>query len=183
MKLLLLFSLTAVCALAFQNCPLLGADLPTPSPASISTANLTLALNSALTSGVLGATNSSFAVEVFSASQPGTFFSFYHSAPTLNASVGVKQVDGNSVFRIGSISKLFTVYLLLIENGFVNWHEPVTRWVPELWRIGKWPSNEVARVDWGSITLGNLASQMAGIGRDCRLLFRSSLVCWLFKLL
>lgn len=183
MKLLLTFTLTAVLALAFENCPLLGPDLPAPAPASISTANFTLALNSALSSGALGATNSSFAIEIFSASQPGAFFSFYHSAPTLSASVGVKQVDGNSVFRIGSISKLFTVYLLLIENGYVNWNDPVTKWVPELWRVSRWPSDEVARVDWGSITIGNLASHMAGIGRDCRWLSLSLLGHLLLELL
>jgi CubicO group peptidase (beta-lactamase class C family) len=66
------------------------------------------------------------------------------------------------------ISKLFTVYLFLIEVGDIHFSDPVTKWVPELKAAAKAPSDAVSRVDWNAITLGNLASQMSGIGRDCK---------------
>ncbi|RAO72658.1 uncharacterized protein BHQ10_008670 [Talaromyces amestolkiae] len=50
----------------------------------------------------------------------------------MNASSGVTQVDENTVFRIGSAPKLWTVYTLLASAREVSLHDPVTKWVPEL---------------------------------------------------
>jgi CubicO group peptidase (beta-lactamase class C family) len=84
-----------------------------------------------------------------------------------NSTLGVKNVDSHSQYRIGSISKLFTVYTFLIEAGDVKFNDPITKYVPELAAAARHEQNAVDSVDWESVTVGNLASQMSGIGRDC----------------
>ena len=73
------------------------------------------------------------------------------------------------MYRIGSISKLFTVFALLVENGDANFNDPITKFVPELrdsWMVKQ--KGVVNAVQWKDVTLGALASQMSGIGRDCK---------------
>jgi CubicO group peptidase (beta-lactamase class C family) len=157
-------------ALSFQSCPFLGVDFPAPTKLAGSsiiqnaTSNLLAAINTAINSGVNG---SSFSIDIFSMHEPTSLFTFHHSSPSLNSSVGVKTVDSNSIYRIGSISKLFTAYLLLIEAGDVHFSDPVTKFVPELQAAPQALSDDFDFVDWNSVTIGNLASHMSGIGRDC----------------
>ncbi|KAE9374293.1 beta-lactamase/transpeptidase-like protein [Stipitochalara longipes BDJ] len=157
-------------ALSFPNCPFLGIDFPPPTKLANSsnfqnaTSSLLAAVNEAINSGVNG---SSFSVEIFSTHDPASLFNFHYSSYTLNSSVGVKTVDSDSLYRIGSISKLFTIYLLLIEAGDVHFHEPITNFVPELLAAPQATSDDdLDFVDWTSVTVGNLASHMSGIGRD-----------------
>ncbi|KAK9771000.1 putative Beta-lactamase/transpeptidase-like protein [Seiridium cardinale] len=112
-----------------------------------------------------------FSVDVYSLHSEESLFT-YHYTPELLSSLGtsgVSVVDSNSVFRIGSVSKLWTVFLYLIEAGDDSWNRPITEFVPELAAITERnPSSEdqVDNVSWESITVGALASQMSGIGRD-----------------
>ncbi|KAJ9421015.1 beta-lactamase/transpeptidase-like protein [Fusarium oxysporum] len=103
--------------------------------------------------------------------RPTTLFSYHHSAPTLQKhGHGVQVVNDTTVYRIGSISKLLTAYVYLLEVGDVLFNQPVTRYVPELADISARPRNKSASalqyVDWDAITIGSLASHMAGIPRD-----------------
>ncbi|KAK5120560.1 hypothetical protein LTR85_006216 [Meristemomyces frigidus] len=82
---------------------------------------------------------------------------------------GVKQVTENSVYRIGSGSKLITIYLILIEVGWKYWDHPITDFVPQLGAAARKCSagtDAVDCIDWNGVTLGALASHMAGIPRD-----------------
>lgn len=74
-------------------------------------------------------------------------------------------MDGNSIFRVGSITKLFSVYLWLVEVGDVHWKQPITDFVPELKAAGN--ADDVERVQWEDVTIEALASHMSGIGRGC----------------
>lgn len=161
-------------ALSFQSCPLLGVEFPTPTNLSGSSivqnaaSTLLATINNAINGGVIDSNASSFSVEIFSSQETTPLFTFHHSSPGLNSSVGVKTVDSNSIYRIGSVSKLFTIYLLLIESGDIHFHEPITNFVPELLAASQATSDDdLDYVDWSSVTIGNLASHMAGIGRDC----------------
>ena len=49
-----------------------------------------------------------------------------------NSSIGTQNVDADSVYRLGSIGKLFTVYLFLIREGDVRFKDPITMYIPEL---------------------------------------------------
>jgi CubicO group peptidase (beta-lactamase class C family) len=161
-------------ALSFQSCPLLGVEFPTPTNLSENSivqnaaSTLLATINSAFNGGVIDSNASSFSVEIFSSQKTTSLFTFHHSSPRLNSSVGVKTVDSNSIYRLGSISKLFMIYLLLIESGDMHFHEPITNFVPELLAASQATSDDdLDYVDWSSVTIGNLASHMAGIGRDC----------------
>lgn len=157
----------------YKTCPLLGPDIPPPYKLSSSdiwknaTANTTSILKAAISANLYKSANTSWAVEVFSIHEARPLYSFYHTATELATSPGTKKVDTDSFFRIGSISKLWTVFIFLIEVGDVRFNDPVTKWVPELRALAKGPKDPVNKVDWNSITLGNLASQMSGLGRDC----------------
>ena len=78
-----------------------------------------------------------------------------------------QTVDENSIYRIGNISKAFTVYTFLLELGDRYWNDAVSSHVPELAAAST--GNVVTQVQWDQVTLGDLAGQMAGIDRDCEL--------------
>lgn len=163
-------------------CPLLGADVPVPTRLSNSRAveSAKQAIAVAIEESLLNATkygqldpnSTSFSLEIYSLHEPDSVFTYHYSAPDLaEPSEGVSVVDSNTIYRIGSISKLLTVYLYLIEAGDVSFNQPVTNFVPELARYSTekadlLEADTVDIVDWSEITIGALASHMAGIGRD-----------------
>ena len=113
---------------------------------------------------------SSVSISMTSTAQELPIFAFNLTGSHLNASAGgVEKVSVDTVFRIGSISKLFTVYAFLLHNGLELWQRPITDYVPELARLSQhscaaW---DLDSVRWEEVTLGSLASHMSGIGRDC----------------
>jgi hypothetical protein len=161
---------------AFNACPFLGPDLPAAtnlvnSPAvQNATSILKARIEDGITSGLLFPNQSSFSVGIFSTNTSASLFEYHFTSPILATSNGTKKVDSNSIYRIGSISKLFTVYTFLIEDGDAHFHEPITKYVPELLEASQQhrASDAANFVDWKSVTVGNLASQISGIGRDCQ---------------
>jgi hypothetical protein len=167
--------------LALQGCPILGPSFPKPQKLSESsiianaatklseTIHRTIASSGETSHGVLESNVTSFSIQITSATADRPLFEFHHSAPNLaNATSGVHTVDGNTLYRIGSISKLVTVYLFLVEAGDLLWNEPITKYVPEVRALSSSNPEILDSVDWDDVTLGALASHMAGIGRDCR---------------
>lgn len=114
-----------------------------------------------------------FSVGAFSIFDPQAAekLQYHHTGKDVKTSnIGVTRVDGDSIYRVASVSKVFTVYLALIEIGSRYWDSPITDFVPELAKY----SNDTALdplnvVDWKSVTLGALAGQIAGIPRDTTL--------------
>lgn len=107
--------------------------------------------------------NSSFAIQLTSGAE--TLWSSYYTAPSLgNYSDGSPTpVSGDTAFRIASISKSFTVYALLLENA-IGLEDRITKYLPQLKGERddhKWGTP----IDWDSITIRTLASQLSGIGR------------------
>lgn len=116
----------------------------------------------------------SFSVNLFSVHESDYIFQYHFTASTLNTS-SAKSVDENSVYRIGSITKMVTVLELLLQGERVRFEDPVTKYVPELAAIAeaqhhqtKMEDDEVATPKWSQITVGALASHLAGIGRSCK---------------
>jgi hypothetical protein len=112
--------------------------------------------------------NNSYSIQVFTGS--GILFEHYPTAPSLPSlnSSGVKQVDAHTVYRIGSLTKIFTMYAFLLEAGYQYFSHPITDFVPELAALATWQSgNAIADVAWGDVTIGDLASHLAGIASDC----------------
>lgn len=175
-------ALFATYALSFTPCPLLGPAYP---PFTLN--NNSTILQSALTdlntkfdelmqigigsNGQVTPNTTSFSIALFSTNQ-GTaadepfFFEYHYTAPSIqNATTGVQSVDANSVYRIGGLTEVFTIWSVLIEAGDGVWNDPVTKHVPELKNAAQEKGDGV--VNWQSITIGQLASHMSGISRDC----------------
>lgn len=110
-------------------CPLFGPDVPPPT--SLSSDSAIATAKSALMSNLTAAlrTNSdysvnadtiSFSLDIFDTQ--GSLFTYHHSAPGLaKPTEGVSTVDSNTIYRIGSCSKLWTVYLYLICKSSELW--------------------------------------------------------------
>lgn len=103
---------------------------------------------------------SSFSVEVTTSGR--TLWTHYHTASILNESIGVREVDGNSRFRIASVTKTFTVLALLhqVDAGKLRLDDPVKEYIEEF----QGPQN--GSIPWKDITLRSLASQLSGIPRE-----------------
>lgn len=168
-------------SLGAPNCPPLGPVFPKPSSQTLlsspsvqaAIANLTATFTARDASNSTGAYSTSYSIEVWSASDaPGTtLFSWHHTAPNLTATwntTGVRKVDKDTVYRLGSLTKIFTIYTWLVQDGDTRWNEPITKYIPELAAAAdKAKDDPVGNADWGEVTIGALASQMAGIVRDC----------------
>lgn len=164
-------------AIKTTGCPLLGPAFPAPTalsedPTFLSKAEeLTSKLNGAIEDGSLPSI--SFAVQVFSSEEDDSAFGFYHTDdPIKVGSVGVREVDEDTIFRIGSISKLWTMFLLMTLGGTRYFHEPVSKYVPEL-RTRYSPAqtkDKINYLQWSDVTIGELASHQAGLTRDCMMI-------------
>ena len=54
--------------------------------------------------------STSFSVDVFSTHESTSIFTYHYSAPDLNsAQNGSKKVSSTTIYRIGSITKVFTI--------------------------------------------------------------------------
>ncbi|KAI0423507.1 beta-lactamase/transpeptidase-like protein [Xylaria sp. FL1042] len=158
--------------LASNTCVLAGPGFPSPSHISNSLVlNETIGkFEESLRGAGLHRNDSAWAVALFSSKENKTLYEQYYTPPI---DVGVPKVDRDSTFRIGSVSKVFAVWSFLIEVGDEHFNDPITKYVPELTNLsyakGANPQefyNDIDQVRWDEVTLGQLASQAAGIPRD-----------------
>ncbi|KAH8894336.1 beta-lactamase/transpeptidase-like protein [Thozetella sp. PMI_491] len=158
-------------------CPILGAYYPIPTTLASSrhlknaTATIEAQIQEAMSKGTLDGNTTTLSVEVYSIHDDSPLFTFHYTPEALASqrTAGVAKVDSSTVYRIGSVSKLWTAYLYLITAGDSSWARPVTDFVPELAAVAQQrraSDNEVDNVSWDTITVGALASHMGGIGRD-----------------
>lgn len=171
-------------ALSFTPCPLLGPAFP---PFSLNGDDKTIA--SALKeltkkfdtlvatdTGTHGdvSPNTTFSIALFSsdsgdAENEPFFWQYHHTAPTLNKSaVGSYAADTDSIYGIGGLTEVFTVWsLLLTGDGDQIFDDPVTKYLPELGDNTR-EQDMIEKVRWNDVTVGQLSSHMSGIGRDCK---------------
>jgi CubicO group peptidase (beta-lactamase class C family) len=98
------------------------------------------------------------------------FWQYHYTSPALNESSKKNQyTNQNSIYRIDGLTELFTVWSLLITQGDRILNAPVTEHLPELALASK--NNRIGRVDWDDVTVGQLATHMSGIARDCEFFF------------
>lgn len=185
---LLLVLCTTSLTSAVNPCPLLGPIYPPPRDlshdATFSAAlrNITATIQDAVNSEKLS--SDSISMQIFDGSDPGSLLSLSYTADAINTTLGVSKVDENTIFRIGSTSKLWTMLLMLIEDGFTPLHDPVARYIPELRqavldlaRNSSKSQNGIDFTKWNEVTVGELATHLAGIARDCKLLPMPCLEC------
>jgi CubicO group peptidase (beta-lactamase class C family) len=174
-SLALLAGATPFARAAVNPCPLDGPVFPKPAQLSqmpiikAAVANLTETFTNWNANDT--STNAfSYSIQIFSAWEDDPIWSFNHTAPNL-ANIthpGVTTVDQDSVYRLGSLTKIFTVYNFLLNAGDTIWTQPITNYIPELAAIANRSSeDQVEYTAWNDITIGSLATQLAGIPRDC----------------
>lgn len=155
-----------IAAISAAVCPLLGPVFPEPKKPSSSESfqSALTTLKAALDEGFATGTSEfgpifnsdAYSIQIFSTHEEANLFEYYHTGPNFTEGPGVNEIDGDSVFRIGSTGKVFTVYLLLIEaGGDAIFSDPVTKYAPEL-------KNSV----WEEVTIGALAGYAAGVAAD-----------------
>lgn len=135
------------------HCPPLGAVLPAPTiPSACAAVQAAIyEFQNDFTSLTSGFGSSAVSVSVKSIHQPDKLLDLHHTPPTRDPS-STNVVDANTVYRIASISKIFTT-LGVLHKG-IRMDDPVTKYLPDL------------GTDWDDITIGALASHMSGIGLD-----------------
>ncbi|EEH11641.1 conserved hypothetical protein [Histoplasma capsulatum G186AR] len=158
------------------DCPLLGQAFPPPRMLSNSStwkkaiedfeSNLKELLSQ---STDLDARTTSFSINIFSSHEENLLYEYHHDAPGLKGSIAKGQkLNGDTMYRIASISKVMTLYTFLIEAGFKYFNEPVAKFVPEIEREiqRQWGNIDDTLVpQWREITVGSLANyynDMAG---------------------
>ncbi|TLD33390.1 hypothetical protein PspLS_01578 [Pyricularia sp. CBS 133598] len=149
-------------------CPIPGPVFPAPKapsthPATAATAAGAKVLLDSITASL---NHTAVSIAVKSIHEDGYMFEYHHTPPVLDPK-GVQQVDGKSVYRIASISKIFAVFAILLLDG-VSLEDPITKFFPEFEKLNEQPEikDELTLVDWEEITLGALASHLAGINSD-----------------
>lgn len=174
----LLLVLCAALTNAVHLCPLLGPSWPAPThlpnDPTVQSAlqNITTTIQDAINAGNFS--GNSLSLQIFDTSGSRSLLTLSYTAEAINTTIGVSEVDENTVFRIGSASKLFTMLLLLIEDGFDILQDPVAKYIPEIRAaVVDLLRNSTKRHDginftkWTEVTVGELASHLAGIARDC----------------
>jgi CubicO group peptidase (beta-lactamase class C family) len=101
---------------------------------------------------------SSFSIEVTSSTE--TLWESHHTAKEKDAErPGAVKVDGNSMYRIASITKSFTTLAILQQHsaGNLSLDDTLDKYLPDL----------SGHIPWKDITLRMVASQLSGVPRDC----------------
>jgi CubicO group peptidase (beta-lactamase class C family) len=90
--------------------------------------------------------------------QPSIPFWEYHHLATGNTN-GTQNLDRNSQYMIGSISKVVTEAILL-RSG-LDMDDLITRYIPSL-------NDATSSILWSSVSIGALASQLSGMPPNCK---------------
>ncbi|RKK94448.1 hypothetical protein BFJ68_g15174 [Fusarium oxysporum] len=162
-------------------CPLLGAIFPPvqhPLKSSVFSdmiAQLNATFNELDRNGTLEGFNTTFYIQAFSASD--TLFQHGYVPPSMKGFLTSSSLNEDTVFRVGSVSKLLTVYTLLAEVGMKRMNDPVTKWVPELAHAARKNKGDPTRkVQWDEVTIGQLSGHLAGISRNFGFFDMSSVI-------
>ncbi|KAF4471353.1 UPF0214 yfeW [Fusarium albosuccineum] len=147
-----------------KACPPLGAVFPAPKAPSeskivrVAAAKLKVGLEQLFAANVK---TSALSIGVKSVHEDDPLFT-YHFTPPIPGE-GTEKVDIDTVFRIGSGSKLFTVLAALV-NSEIDMEASVLKYLPELNETAK--NDDIFSLKWDDITVGSLASHLSGIGAD-----------------
>ncbi|KAK4182804.1 beta-lactamase/transpeptidase-like protein [Podospora australis] len=165
-RLALLSELGATFALR-EHCPPFGPVLPAPTKPSVDPAVVSAVAAFKQIMGVVTSTYNYSAVAIgLKSAQDDNYLVNYTYTPPNRDPRGAQEVGLDTVFRIASASKIFPV-LALLRAG-ISLDDSVTKYLPQLRDLNKQAreQNSIWAVDWDEITLGALASHVAGIPAD-----------------
>lgn len=112
------------------------------------------------------AQNTTFSIGLFSLHDPdAASLQFHHTSPEIAASAhGTKAVGGNSIYRVASVTKVFTVLAGLLTLSDADWERPLSNILAPL--SGHGGRGDVLSTPWDKITMRALAAQIGGVPRD-----------------
>lgn len=119
-------------------------------------------IDNLFSTGALNRTDLAFSIDVFSAATNSSIYRYSHVGENAKDTVTSGALDDKTISRIGSVTKLFTVYAIIAKAGIQVFSDPVTKYLPEL--AGNTSNNPLEKIRWEDITVGALASQQAGSG-------------------
>jgi CubicO group peptidase (beta-lactamase class C family) len=119
-------------------------------------------IDNLFSTGALNRTDLAFHIDVFSASTNKSIYSYSHVGENSKKSVTSGELNDKTISRLGSVTKLFTVYAIIAKAGIEVFSDPVTKYLPEL--AGNPAYDPLESIRWEDITVGALASQQAGSG-------------------
>jgi hypothetical protein len=139
---------------------------------NVTTALDELVSTSNSTYGSISSNTTSFSIGLFTSNDPLNFshpffYEYNYVAPALSKTkFGTSKIDSESLFRIGTVTEVFTVWVFLIEAGEAYWIDPITKYIPEL--AGGNGQITFGHFSWEDVTLGDLAGHLSGVPRDCK---------------
>ncbi|KAJ5639546.1 uncharacterized protein N7484_007408 [Penicillium longicatenatum] len=169
-------------ALSFTPCPLLGPTYPpfkleTRDPIIVdSLKNLTESFDELMRTGIgengpITKNTTTLGMALFSANNGNAqdepfFWQYHYTAPEYKKIIRRSQnVTKDSIYRIGGLTEVFTVWSLLLTVGDKIFNDPVTKYLPEL-ANGSSTATSISHTKWDEITVGQIASHMAGTARN-----------------
>lgn len=123
-------------------------------------------VNSSLTAPLAGAEQITFSTGLYSIHDPeASKLQYHYTSPEIAKSKnGTNKVDADSIYRMASSSKLFTVYAGMATLTEEEWNTPLTKINPALAQYVKSASDDpIYHIQWDKITPWSLASQTSGI--------------------
>jgi hypothetical protein len=115
--------------------------------------------------GPITPNTTSFSIMIFTNAASNTdpvYFEYHYTAP---GSGSPEPVSGDTVFPAGSVTQVLTVHAWLATLGDSSMTTSITRFLPEL-SGGKFGAGSDFPISWDDITIGALAGQTSGLGRD-----------------
>ncbi|PVI04564.1 beta-lactamase/transpeptidase-like protein [Periconia macrospinosa] len=123
--------------------------------------------NANATGGIPGIRNMTFSAGMFALNDPSASkHQFHFSSPALQLTNGTRKVDGDSLYRAASITKVLTVLTGLLNLKITDWERPLTEIFPALGEFAKerpGKDDPVNTIQWENITPNTLASQISGL--------------------
>ncbi|KAI1325564.1 hypothetical protein F5Y16DRAFT_260845 [Xylariaceae sp. FL0255] len=98
----------------------------------------------------------SWGMQVFSADSDDAPWEHYHTATNLQKTDANYSVGPDTIYRLGSLTKILTMMTFLAEGGEQYLTTPVSHFLPQL--LERPLLDPIMNTDWSTITLGNLAS-------------------------
>ncbi|KAI0973340.1 beta-lactamase/transpeptidase-like protein [Xylaria arbuscula] len=165
------FLLFTNAALAARDglCPPLGPVLPAPiAPSSHDAVQAAVKLATGKLQNLTADFNTTgISIAVQSIHETTPLLELHHTPP-IHDNTSTTSIDSETIYRVGSISKVFAV-LSVLTQGRMKMEDPITKYVPELLQLKREAvpvANEITAVNWDQVTVASLTTHMSGIGAD-----------------
>ncbi|KAL6788831.1 beta-lactamase/transpeptidase-like protein [Trichoderma sp. SZMC 28012] len=155
----------SVTSATIKTCPPLGIVLP-PAQAPSSNEAVTTAtkkLTAILESKFSSQLNSSGISLVVKSTHEDVPLFTYHFTPPVLSGIGTTAINENTIFRVGSLSKLFPA-LAALQTSSIHMDDLVLKYIPEFKTAVA--TGSVEAIPWDDITVDSLMTHLSGLATD-----------------